>query len=350
MKRMKRMKFPFQQYKIHAMDMTHVLVKEIRHPKILLNSVFSEYYNQWLFSDGTTIFNCFNTNHIVFESTKSILELYSINETLVMIHKSSYSSFNCKSKCISEYSFDGMSFCTLLYGLVIWETDLYFLICDVQSNTQNKLKKNVIQSQIAYHQLINNFKMFHIENSSLCHSNKIYEIPFFDNNNHYRLHIANDTTLVISTKVSHKIEAVIHFDLIDEKFGSWMHVRKFLEIKHLIKIHKTLIVFNEQFFVFDHKDLVEFLSSPFAIQIMTRIYNGCESMVFYKDYKSPICVDTNEEYVYYVSNSTLMATAISYPYDMHIICKLPKCVEYMNVNHREIIIQFTDIDIQTIQL
>ena len=344
-------------YKTHVMDIlrqVYPISQTIR--ETLIDSTYSVFLNTWLFTDGVKVFRLIPGKIYKFVelilSTKEIIRIHEINSALYLIHCDGYTSHEMNNDSKFTVTFDKQIIAFHKKYENLYMQNVNTLTCfNIYRNTVDHFSFDENESVMIAPLFNNKLRKVSVSNNKLCVDNSIYDIPesVLGKDIWYNFEIANENCIILEVCSDFTKKWYILFNIKTKTFTQWIYHKHINQIISLY-IPKTLVVYENMILVLSYNDLNSLFYNISLEQLLLDIDKGNDSMVYYRDKSTVFCLDSDERYLYYIYNESLMATNTSFPYDMHILSKLKDEVFSMNVHNNEVLLQYKNLDIELIKI
>ena len=322
----------------------------------LIDSTYSTFLNTLLFTDGIKVYKL-KPGKIykfveMFSSTNEIIGIYEMNSTLYLFHCDGYTSYRMDDESRFTITFDKQIIAFHKKCENLYMQNMNTLTCfNIYRNTVDNFSYDVNESLIIVPLLNNKLRKVSVSNNKLCVDNSMYNIPesVLGKDIWYNFEIANENAIVLEVCSDFTKNWYILFNIKTKTFSNWIYHKHIIQIISLY-IPKTLIVYENMILILSFMDFYSLFQNTGLKQLLFDIDKGNNSMVYYRDKNTVFCLDSDERYIYYIYNKSLMATNTSFPYDMHILCKLKDEIFSMNVHNNEVLLQYKNLDIELIKI
>jgi hypothetical protein len=314
----------------------------------LKKSIYSKIYNCWISTDYENVYKIEKSKFSTLLENTTVYDICEIKNSIYLIYENGYTVYP------QEYT---VRFHGVVQDMYVNETCIIansseFTIIDLYNGEVTNCERHKDSMFIINKNINNNYTYdFIIDNKLYINTQKVFEIPaHILGDPIYSFEFSNDKYIILKVSNFFSKKWYTLFDKRNSQFTTWIFMREINNFLYFPKINKTLVEYDEFLLILSNEDLYDMFKGKSFNEIIKKIDKGCNSMIYSIDKKSKYSINCDETYLFYIKNKKIMATMTCFPYDMHILCRLDKQVNYITSHNYEVLLQYTDLSIDIISI
>lgn len=339
---------PFLPVKIHVMDQVKTKYPVNLQMVTLKKSVYSRTCNCWISTDYENVYKIEKHKCSILIENINVYDICEIQNSIYLIHENGYTVY----PQIYKVNFDGLVQNMNVREACIIGNENKYMIVDLFSDEVYNFKRHHNASCIITKNINNKFCYdYVIDNKLYINERNEFKIPSHVLGDPiHSFEFSNEKFIILKVSNYFTKHWYILFDKQNAHFKDWLYMKEINNFIYFSEINKTLVEYDELLLLLSNEDLYDLFCGKSFEKILEKIDSKCDSIMYSIDKHSKYSFNHDKSYVYYINNNKLMATMTYFPYDMHILCNLNKEVSYITSYNYEILIQYTDLNIDIISI
>ena len=339
---------PFLPVKIRVMDQVKTKYPVNLQMVTLKKSVYSKTFNCWISTDFENVYKIEKYKCSILLENIVVYDIYEIQNSIYLIHENGYTVYPQKY----TVKFDGLVQNMHVREACIIGNQKNYTAVDMFSGEVYNFERHYNASCIITKNINNKFCYdYIIDNNLYINEENEFKIPSHVLGDPiHSFEFSNEKYIILKVSNFFTKKWYILFDKQNQQFKDWLYLKEINNFIYLSEINKTVVEYEELLLLLSNEDLYDMFCGKSIDKILEKIDSNCESIMYSIDKHSKYSFNNDKSYIFYINNNKLMATMTCFPYEMYILCKLDKHVNYITSYSYEVLIQYTDLTIEIISI